>query len=245
MAYADSTAGGRVIEQGWGRVEITLSAACEVGDLLGQSANTWVKADMNSTIKVYAELIAGTAGASGAVITAYKSAVVSGVTGATVGKPVFAVNNAGETGETPGTAFQQVGYALSTTQILLNPDSYRGGIIPAGGKYEILSAADTMDVDDCAKTIMVDTDAVVITLPAVATGLHFKVMNIAADGTALVSVSPNSADRIFGNGFTASDDKDAQNTKATAKYGDYIVLDYYSADGWVVTEVVGTWAREG
>lgn len=102
----------------------------------------------------------------------------------------------------------------------------------------------TLDSQDCGKIIQVDTDAVVITLPATVVGLNFTVMNIAEDGQALVSLSPAAADLIVGNDDTGTDDKDLQNTKATAKKGDYVKVIGNGTTGWVVMEEVGTWARE-
>lgn len=105
------------------------------------------------------------------------------------------------------------------------------------------SANYTVDATDSGTTIFVDTDAVTITLPAVEGICGVKVVNIAAAGTALVSVAPNSADMIEGPGITAADNKAILNTKATARRGDYITLEYGDANGWAITEMRGIWAR--
>ncbi|MBI4235941.1 MAG: hypothetical protein HY688_01115, partial [Chloroflexi bacterium] len=57
-----------------GPAVISLSEAVKPGDLIGLTGGTWKLADGNA--KVYAELVAGEAGASGDKITAYKSALV-------------------------------------------------------------------------------------------------------------------------------------------------------------------------
>lgn len=110
---------------------------------------------------------------------------------------------------------------------------------------ELISANKTADAQDTGKIFFVDTDAVVITLPAIADGLGgLKIVNIAAFAVSGVAVSPAAADMILGPDITGADNKDLINTKATAKRGDYVVVDLGDADGYVVTEMAGTWARE-
>lgn len=112
-----------------------------------------------------------------------------------------------------------------------------------GVTHELKSANYTVDAEDSGKMLWVDTDAVVITLPAVE-GINVGVGNIAGFGVAGVSVSPAAADMIEGPDITAADNKDIVNTKATARRGDYIILEYGDANGWMITQKVGTWARE-
>lgn len=108
-----------------------------------------------------------------------------------------------------------------------------------------VSTNKTLAATDSGITQLVDTDGVVITLPATAVGLTAVVRNVSNSvGSVGISVSPNSADQILGNGFTAADNKDAINTKATAEPGDEIVLVADGSLGWYVQRVVGTWARE-
>ena len=104
-----------------------------------------------------------------------------------------------------------------------------------------------VDPNDVGRLILVDTDAVVITLPAVGTGETYTIMNIAEDGTAVIHVDVNSSDRVLGGcGFVALDDGDKlTNTKATADKGDYVTLSYGSAVGWYITDMCGTWADGG
>lgn len=102
----------------------------------------------------------------------------------------------------------------------------------------------TLTEADSGLVTNVDTDNVVITLPSTVAGMTFIVRNSASDGAAKVSISPAALDKIMGNGFTSADNKDAINTKATAKKGDYMKLVADGANGWFVTAVRGTWARE-
>jgi hypothetical protein len=90
----------------------------------------------------------------------------------------------------------------------------------------------------------VNADGAVITLPATAAGLVFIIQNIGEDGDVGINVDPAAADQLIGNGFTPADDKDAINTKATAKKGDYIIVQGNGTTGYHITHVGGTWARE-
>lgn len=101
-------------------------------------------------------------------------------------------------------------------------------------------------------------DNVVITLPSTAAGFNFTVRNggvpktsapigTGANGTVLVAISPAAADGISGATFTSAVNKDALNTKATARVGDEMqVLASGTAGvtGWSVARQVGIWARE-
>lgn len=115
------------------------------------------------------------------------------------------------------------------------------------GEYsvrETISANKTLDSEDSGKLFWVDTDAKVITLPAIATPALCKIVNGGAFGTVAVTISPNAADSLEGPDITAADDKDVINTKATAKRGDFATLGFVDANGYAITELKGTWARE-
>jgi hypothetical protein len=113
----------------------------------------------------------------------------------------------------------------------------------AGWRHTLKSANYTADATDTGTWIWVDTDAVVITLPAVE-GINFlRVGNLGSYGTVGVSVSPNASDMIEGPGITAADDKDLINTKATAQRGDWIEIANGDANGWSA-KFKGTWARQ-
>ena len=113
-----------------------------------------------------------------------------------------------------------------------------------GGVYETVSANLTLDIQDNGKVFFVDTDAKVITLPAVATPVNCTIVNIGAFGTILVAVSPNSADMIHAPNIAGTDDKDLLNTKATAQRGDLVQIRTGDANGWVVSDMKGVWAKE-
>jgi len=89
-------------------------------------------------------------------------------------------------------------------------------------------------------------DNTVITLPATAAGLEFTVMNMAADGSALVEVDFQAADKNLGGlGIAAGGDgKKLSNTKATAKKGDFVTFVADGADGYRIKAIRGIWAQE-
>jgi len=101
----------------------------------------------------------------------------------------------------------------------------------------------TLDASYSGQIVDVDTDAVVITLPATVVGMCFEIRNAAADGAALISLAPNAADKIQGCGLTAADNKASLNTKATAKKGDSLKVIGDGVDGWFIVHMRGTWAR--
>jgi len=110
---------------------------------------------------------------------------------------------------------------------------------------ETISVNKTLDAEDTGKLFWVDTDAVTITLPAVAAGVFgAQIVNGGAFGAVAVTISPNAADSILGPDITAADDKDLINTKATARRGDFVVIASGDADGYLTTDLVGTWARQ-
>lgn len=115
------------------------------------------------------------------------------------------------------------------------------------GEYtvrELISGNKTLDSEDSGKLFWVDTDAAIITLPAVATPVFPKIINGGAFGAVAVTLSPSAADTLEGPDITAIDDKDVINTKATARRGDFAVIGMADAAGHTITELRGTWARE-
>ncbi|MCX5513427.1 hypothetical protein C3941_23850 [Kaistia algarum] len=134
--------------------------------------------------------------------------------------------------------FVSAGYGIVHFDAPVLVDPY-GGFV-----HELKSANYTVDAEDAGKWIWVDTDAVVITLPAVEGIGGLRIGNIAAYGVSGVAISPAAADMIEGPDITAADNKDLINTKATARRGDFVEIGYGDANGWSVTRKRGTWARE-
>jgi len=113
-----------------------------------------------------------------------------------------------------------------------------------GLTFEDVEDDKTLDIQDVGKVMNVTVDAKTITLPAVAAGLRFVIRCGAADGTVGVAVSPNANDKIMGADLAGVDNKDRLLLKATAVLGDYIVLTYGGATGWLVEAESGTWSAE-
>lgn len=132
---------------------------------------------------------------------------------------------------------------VELNEILLNfPDFVSQGFIA-----ETVSANKTLDAQDVAKLLQVDTDAKTITLPATASGLGpIVIQNIGEDAAVAVNVSPNADDKIMGPDIAGQDNKDLINTKTTAKQGDFVIIQPdVAGGGWQVMAMKGIWATEG
>jgi hypothetical protein len=90
------------------------------------------------------------------------------------------------------------------------------------------------------------TGTTTVTLPAVTAHHAYWIINGNPSGTGLLTISPNASDKFLFDaaGAAGTDGKDIINTQATAKRGDYVKLIYGSADGWIITEMHGTWVDE-
>lgn len=134
--------------------------------------------------------------------------------------------------------------ALATAVVDLNaiPNDLVG--ILAGRTFEAVSGTKTLDIQDVGKIMLVDTDAFVITLPAIAVEFEFVIMNVMADAACLITVDPAADDKIMGADLAGVNHKDRLLTKATSKSNDFIHLVYGSADGYNVVQERGVWAAE-
>ena len=96
------------------------------------------------------------------------------------------------------------------------------------------------------KYCTVSADAQTLTLPAVVVGASFIIVNIAADGGALLTIAPNGSDKFLVDiaGAAGTDNKAIINTKATQLQYDYVHLIGLSGDGWLIHDVRGTWVDQ-
>lgn len=143
----------------------------------------------------------------------------------------------------------QVGFAVKRADKRMHLDRGNGrqeNVAPESIKSSAVNAITLTAADDgCTVVTTNTTDTTVVTLPATALGLRFRlILGGLAGAGAGHSFSPAAADKIMGNGFTAADDKDAICSAATDRIGDCIELLGDGVDGWYVTHVTGTWARE-
>lgn len=169
---------------------------------------------------------------------------VTGVVITDVGQPVYASDD--DTFSMLPTAGPFIGfvYRFVSTGVAIVEFNSIWRDPHGGGAYELLDASTkTLAVTDSGKVFFV-AQTCVITLPAVATPPLCKIVCAGGFGTVQISLSPNANDMIEGPGITAANDKDVINTLATAKRGDYAVIGGFDADGYILSELRGTWARE-
>ena len=174
------------------------------------------------------------------------------VTGAVitdVGQPVYAADdNAFSFNPVGGTFVGRVSRFISAGVVMVEFNAYE--MRDPCARYSIretLSGTKTFDAEDCGKLFCVDSDGDddALTLPAIAAGLSgLAIMAVSAFGTTKVKIDPNSSDMIMGPDITGADNKDLLLTKATQRRGDYVTLIAGDADGYMVTEMRGIWARE-
>lgn len=115
----------------------------------------------------------------------------------------------------------------------INFDDYGYNQVAARSASATLAITDVGVVQNC-------TASVTLTLPATVVGYVF-IIRVGKEGLT-INVSPNASDKIAGNGYTATDDKDAIATTQPA--GSFIVLIGDGVNGWFFHRVHGTWARE-
>ena len=118
MAYADNKP--RIVESVGAVFDIALSGTVTKGDLIGLTGATWVAADATATA-FPAYFVALDDGVSGDTIKATHEAVISSVSGATVGGSVYMSETAGATTQTAPGEDQIVGVAVAATRILIHP----------------------------------------------------------------------------------------------------------------------------
>jgi hypothetical protein len=86
----------------------------------------------------------------------------------------------------------------------------------------------------------VTADATIV-LPPTSVGDTLIFENAGPDGTVAITLDPDAGDLIKGNGAAGSDGVTRVNTKATARFGDRMVL-IGTAAGWTIHEQEGIWA---
>ena len=170
---------------------------------------------------------------------------VSGAVITDVGQPVYATDDNTFVFLPTGGVF--VGFVrrwITSGYVIVEFDA---GVLKdphAGYTAQTVTTGLTIDAQDSGKVLCITTDALTQTLPAVEGISNIRFLNCGAFGTVEITVSPNANDMIESVDAAGVDNKDIINTKATARRGDYIDLDYGDANGWVVTAMRGTWAKE-
>lgn len=110
----------------------------------------------------------------------------------------------------------------------------------------LAAASQTLKINQSGQLFIGAVDAV-FTLPAASAstkGMIGRFMCGADSSGTGLSISPNASDHIRGNGFTSVDDKDLINSGGSDRVGDYVEIVCDGVDGWVITSIIGTWAKE-
>jgi hypothetical protein len=109
----------------------------------------------------------------------------------------------------------------------------------------LAAATQTLTAAQCGQKFVGAVD-VVFTLPAASAdtkGIWYEFECGAVSVGVGLCVSPAAADHIRGNGLTSVDDVDLKNTGATDRLGDMVRIYCDGVDGWVIDQIVGTWAK--
>lgn len=135
------------------------------------------------------------------------------------------------------------GAASASKAVVLGAASEVSGI---RRKVNLAAASQVLTAAQSGELFVGAVDAV-FTLPAAGAGTkgvfyEFECGALSV-GTGL-SISPNAADHIRGNGLTAVDDKDLINSGGSDRLGDYVRIYCDGVDGWVIQSILGTWAKE-
>lgn len=194
---------------------------------------------------------AGAAGAKTVRVRA-RGQIQIPVTGAVitdVGQPVYATDDDTFGFNPVGGSFIGFVSRFVSAGIVVVAYDVNGFRDPWGHKTvrETLTGTKTFDAEDSGKLFAVTDagDADALTLPAIAAGLSgLTVLAVGAFGTTAVTLDPNASDMILGPDITGADNKDLILTKATQRRGDFVTLIAGDADGYMVTEMRGIWARE-
>lgn len=142
-----------------------------------------------------------------------------------------------------GTCTVAAGTNEATVRALLHLTNLPGKMANALWEDVDISGADkTLAITDCGKVlnVTVGDGTNVIILPSVVAGMGW----IIRCGTAgeRIAVSPAALDKIMGPDIAGADNTDYILAAATSRKGDYIVLDFGSADGWMIRAKRGVWA---
>lgn len=117
----------------------------------------------------------------------------------------------------------------------------RDGVLHADGqtvKTITITANRTLTADESGSVVICNAADLVVTLPATQAGLVYTIITKVASAGTGTSVSPNAADKINAK----ADDADLVNSGATDAVGDAVTVVGDGTDGWLTSEVVGTWA---
>jgi hypothetical protein len=141
-----------------------------------------------------------------------------------------------------------IGATNATSVVVTPPMSYKLRLIAGGASYLVAYAT------DCGGVVTTATDNHVLSLPVItvaSAGCSIELINLAADGAALATVTPGTGDGIKGICGSVEMDgtanKSILNTKDTQKLGDRIKIfstGTAGAAGWIIQSCSGVFARQ-
>ncbi len=105
----------------------------------------------------------------------------------------------------------------------------------------IAAGTKTLNAQDVGKVMNVTQDCTV-TLPATVAGAKFILRMGGLDTIVQIIIDPAGADKLIGPDYAPADGVTYINTKASAKTGDFVVLDA-TPDGYYITSEKGTWVE--
>lgn len=118
-----------------------------------------------------------------------------------------------------------------------------------GPTVNLAAASQVLNPEQSGQRFLAAVDAV-FTLPSAAltpAGTFYDFECGAVSGGTGLSISPNAADAIGGNGLTVVLDKDLINSGASDRLGDWVRVyctGVAGATAWRITGIIGTWAKE-
>jgi|TARA_R100000482_G_scaffold118118_1_gene62031 hypothetical protein len=129
-----------------------------------------------------------------------------------------------------------------------NSGSFLEGIAVKANHVEYHSSAVTLDnAADVGGVHIVDNADIVVTLPAVATGLEYKiVLGIDLGSSEYLRLDPNASDKFLGGCGQAASTDGKYIGCTGAKKGAVISVKYGTADGWYIKEMddASSWTYE-
>jgi len=187
------------------------------------------------------------AGAAAAIdVRVYRKGMVdlaiSGAVITDVGQPVYATDDNTFSFIKTGGVFIGFARRFESSGVMVVEFDVDKYVDPHDGLTAETTAIDkTLDNQDTGKVIFITADTKTITAPAVE-GMRFRLVNGGAFGTVGWDFAPNANDLVKYLDSGGTDNHGLENTKATAKRGDYLDIEYADATGWTVTQSRGVFA---
>lgn len=105
----------------------------------------------------------------------------------------------------------------------------------------------TLTVGDSGTTFLIGAADLVVTLPPTVKGVRYRFTLTSAglSSSTGLSVSPDSNDKIMGNGLTGVNNKDLILGGGGDREGDSVEIEGDGVDGWFINTAIGTFSIQG